>query len=245
MNKPFEKLPLDHDRILSMTESELYGLVIHITLFNCGSMARAIKVWNEKLETKYQACFINQLSKSAQKCFGNLNISDVEDTSDETMTKVEKCLEDNKQVVNKVDSIIIKSLKESKHFKKYINHVMDDKKRDEFGNVENPNFQKWQQEKFCFPELGTLVDCMKQKSNQYQVSETEFEQAIHSGKTFECFMGWYNFYNCFVTSFCGNQLYSCLKNTNQKDADFMQCFQKDFGNCMNRLNSKIHDKTKQ
>lgn len=43
------------------------------------------------------------------------------------------------------------------------------KKRDEFGDDENPKFQKWEQGNFCFPEIAKYTQCLQRKSKQFQV----------------------------------------------------------------------------
>jgi len=238
MNKPFNSnpQPLDNELTDTMTDYDLFHRIGFVMTRGCLPITQNAKNWDEKMETKYQACIASFLSGTAQKCFGKIDVLDAQDTSDETINKLKTCLENDivKNAMKKASSIVIDALHTRKLFKKYIDHIMNDATRDEFGDDENPNYPKWEQSKFCKPEIDKYEQCMQQKIKQYQIPYEEFEEAVHNGKTLDCFPEFRSFHGCFSTSFCGKKLYECMKNTNQNDSDFMTCFQPDIVHCVNR-----------
>lgn len=119
MNKLLNHLPLDNERINSITEPELLYLLVHISTLGCKKLARLAKRGNDKMEISSMHCKF-PLKKKANNCLGNVKVLDSQDTSDETIQKMQTCLEDNEveAMIRRINSTVHNSMHESKHFKK-------------------------------------------------------------------------------------------------------------------------------
>src|SRR5690606_15006419 len=177
----------------------------------------------QKIQTKYTACISSHFSKNAKKCFGDIDVMDTKDLSDKTINKLQKCMDENQLLVDMMDRVNrAGDLENTQYFKKYIDHIKNYESNN-FGDGDQIDFQKWEQSNHCMSELNEYLNCVQTKSNYYKLSETEFEDAIQNGKTYDCFRPQKQFWYCFVSSVYGKLLYPCFKNTNWSDKAFFEC----------------------
>lgn len=209
-----------------ITDLEFLYRFLHTHMFRCSHLFKAPfdDSTVKKMQTKYAACVASHFSSTAKKCFGDTDVIDAKDLSDETINKLEKCMNENQLLMKVWERVsTAANLEQTQYFKRYMDYVKNYESYN-FGDVDQIDFQKWEQANHCTFELYDYLNCLQTKSNYYGISEPELEEAVLIGKTYDCFRPHRQYWFCFSSSVCSKLIYPCLKNLrNWTDQGFFDC----------------------